>query len=125
MDSDFCAQFIEVMHTQGTPGFSTLMVYDKACPFHSVIYRIFTWGLCKDGCLFPQRIRKNYGRTQTPAAITVEFYPRCVGTPTTLTTPYNYQYWTVFWHIQAGRVRDKSHRIMQKRVRPWYFGNIT
>ncbi|KAG1864031.1 hypothetical protein C8R48DRAFT_798753 [Suillus tomentosus] len=125
MDSDFCAQLIEVMHTQGTPGFPTLVVYDKACPFRSVIYRIVTWGLCEGGCLFPQRIRKNYGCTQTPAAITVEFYPRCIGTPTMLTTPYNYQYWTVFWHIQAGRGRDKSHRITQERVRPQYFGNIT
>jgi THO complex subunit 2 len=30
MDADFCAQFIKVLHTQGTPGFSTLMCYDKA-----------------------------------------------------------------------------------------------
>ena len=29
MDADFCAQFIKVLHTQGTPGFSTLMCYDK------------------------------------------------------------------------------------------------
>lgn len=29
MDADFCAQFIKVMHTQGTPGFHTLMCYDK------------------------------------------------------------------------------------------------
>ena len=29
MDADFCAQFIKVIHTQGTPGFSTLMCYDK------------------------------------------------------------------------------------------------
>ncbi|KAI0312477.1 transcription factor/nuclear export subunit protein 2-domain-containing protein [Amylostereum chailletii] len=29
MDADFCAQFIKVIHTLGTPGFSTLMVYDK------------------------------------------------------------------------------------------------
>jgi THO complex subunit 2 len=40
MDSDFCAQFIKVMHTQGTPGFPTLVVYDKACLFRSVVYRI-------------------------------------------------------------------------------------
>jgi THO complex subunit 2 len=31
MDADFCAQFIKVMHTQGTPGFPTLMAYDKVC----------------------------------------------------------------------------------------------
>ncbi|THV05422.1 hypothetical protein K435DRAFT_647314 [Dendrothele bispora CBS 962.96] len=29
MDADFCAQFIKVMHTQGTPGFHTLSCYDK------------------------------------------------------------------------------------------------
>ncbi|KAH9943361.1 transcription factor/nuclear export subunit protein 2-domain-containing protein [Epithele typhae] len=29
MDADFCAQFIKVMHLQGTPGFSTVMCYDK------------------------------------------------------------------------------------------------
>jgi hypothetical protein len=29
MDADFCAQFIKVMHTQGTPGFPTLLCYDK------------------------------------------------------------------------------------------------
>lgn len=29
MDADFCAQFIKVIHMQGTPGFSTLMCYDK------------------------------------------------------------------------------------------------
>ena len=30
MDADFCAQFIKVIHTQGTPGFPTLQCYDKA-----------------------------------------------------------------------------------------------
>ena len=29
MDADFCAQFIKVMHTQGTLGFHTLACYDK------------------------------------------------------------------------------------------------
>ncbi|KAL0063115.1 THO2 plays a role in transcriptional elongation [Marasmius tenuissimus] len=29
MDADFCAQFVKVMHTQGTPGFYTLSCYDK------------------------------------------------------------------------------------------------
>lgn len=29
MDADFCAQFIKVIHLQGTPGFSTLNCYDK------------------------------------------------------------------------------------------------
>lgn len=29
MDADFCAQFIKVLHTQGTPGFPTLLCYDK------------------------------------------------------------------------------------------------
>lgn len=29
MDADFCAQFIRMMHLQGTPGFHTLMCYDK------------------------------------------------------------------------------------------------
>jgi THO complex subunit 2 len=33
MDADFCAQFIKVLHTQGTPGFPTLMVYDKVSWF--------------------------------------------------------------------------------------------
>lgn len=32
MDADFCAQFIKVMHLQGTPGFSTLQCYDKVSP---------------------------------------------------------------------------------------------
>ncbi|PFH52601.1 hypothetical protein AMATHDRAFT_74079 [Amanita thiersii Skay4041] len=34
MDADFCAQFIKVMHTQGTPGFHTLMCYDKLLGEH-------------------------------------------------------------------------------------------
>ncbi|TFY55341.1 hypothetical protein EVG20_g9356 [Dentipellis fragilis] len=34
MDADFCAQFIKVIHTLGTPGFSTLMVYDKLLGDH-------------------------------------------------------------------------------------------
>ena len=29
MDADFCAQFIKVLHLQGTPGFHTLLCYDK------------------------------------------------------------------------------------------------
>lgn len=29
MDADFCSQIIKVIHTQGTPGFPTLLVYDK------------------------------------------------------------------------------------------------
>ncbi len=33
MDADFCAQFIQVMHSQGTPGFHTLGCYDKASFF--------------------------------------------------------------------------------------------
>lgn len=34
MDADFCAQFIKVLHTQGTPGFPTLMCYDKLLGDH-------------------------------------------------------------------------------------------
>ncbi|KAI0832504.1 transcription factor/nuclear export subunit protein 2-domain-containing protein [Trametes gibbosa] len=34
MDADFCAQFIKVMHLQGTPGFSTLQCYDKLLSDH-------------------------------------------------------------------------------------------
>ncbi|KAL6309570.1 transcription factor/nuclear export subunit protein 2-domain-containing protein [Sparassis latifolia] len=34
MDADFCAQFIKVIHSQGTPGFSTLMCYDKILGDH-------------------------------------------------------------------------------------------
>ncbi|KAI0650660.1 transcription factor/nuclear export subunit protein 2-domain-containing protein [Trametes meyenii] len=34
MDADFCAQFIKVIHMQGTPGFSTLMCYDKLLGDH-------------------------------------------------------------------------------------------
>ena len=40
MDADFCAQFIKVMHTQGTPGFHTLMCYDKV-RIYSGIFRVF------------------------------------------------------------------------------------
>jgi THO complex subunit 2 len=29
MDADYCAQVIKAIHIMGTPGFSTLMVYDK------------------------------------------------------------------------------------------------
>lgn len=32
MDAEFCAQFIRVLHLQGTPGFYTLMCYDKVRP---------------------------------------------------------------------------------------------
>jgi THO complex subunit 2 len=31
MDADFCAQFIKVLHTLGTPGFPSLMTYDRVC----------------------------------------------------------------------------------------------
>ncbi|RDX55708.1 hypothetical protein OH76DRAFT_1461168 [Lentinus brumalis] len=34
MDADFCAQFIKVIHLQGTPGFSTLQCYDKILGEH-------------------------------------------------------------------------------------------
>ncbi|KAG6833844.1 hypothetical protein H0H87_011778 [Tephrocybe sp. NHM501043] len=34
MDADFCAQFIRVLHTQGTPGFHTLNYYDKLLGDH-------------------------------------------------------------------------------------------
>jgi len=44
MDADFCAQFIKVMHTQGTPRFHTLQCYDKVRLFHAAIYRIFRVG---------------------------------------------------------------------------------
>lgn len=39
MDADFCAQIIKVIHTQGTPGFPTLMCYDKAS-FSSLILQL-------------------------------------------------------------------------------------
>ncbi len=29
MDADYCAQVIKAIHIMGTPGFSTLMVYDR------------------------------------------------------------------------------------------------
>jgi THO complex subunit 2 len=29
MDADFCAQFVRVIHLQGTPGFWTLTCYDR------------------------------------------------------------------------------------------------
>lgn len=29
MDADYCAQMIKCIHTMGTPGFSTLMTYDR------------------------------------------------------------------------------------------------
>lgn len=29
MDADYCAQIIKVVHSLGTPGFSTLNTYDK------------------------------------------------------------------------------------------------
>jgi THO complex subunit 2 len=29
MDADYCAQIIKVLHTQGTEGFYTLMLYNK------------------------------------------------------------------------------------------------
>lgn len=34
MDADFCAQFIKVLHNLGTPGWSTLMVYDRVRVSH-------------------------------------------------------------------------------------------
>lgn len=34
MDADYCAQIIKVIHTQGTPGFPTLMVYDRLLGDH-------------------------------------------------------------------------------------------
>ena len=32
MDADYCARMIKVVHRLGTPGFSTLNVYDKVRP---------------------------------------------------------------------------------------------
>ena len=37
MDADFCAQIIKVIHTQGTPGFPTLLCYDKVGSCHSLL----------------------------------------------------------------------------------------
>ncbi|KAH7888047.1 transcription factor/nuclear export subunit protein 2-domain-containing protein [Phlebopus sp. FC_14] len=34
MDADYCAQIIKVIHTQGTPGFPTLLCYDKLLGDH-------------------------------------------------------------------------------------------
>ncbi|KAI0047273.1 hypothetical protein FA95DRAFT_1664524 [Auriscalpium vulgare] len=34
MDADYCAQVIKLIHTMGTPGFSTLMVYDRLLSDH-------------------------------------------------------------------------------------------
>ncbi|CAL1701359.1 unnamed protein product [Somion occarium] len=34
MDADYCSQMIKVIHLQGTPGFSTLMCYDKLLGEH-------------------------------------------------------------------------------------------
>ncbi|OBZ76414.1 THO complex subunit 2 [Grifola frondosa] len=34
MDADFCAQFIKMVHVQGTPGFPTLLCYDKLLGEH-------------------------------------------------------------------------------------------
>ena len=31
MDADYCVQMIKVLHTQGTPGFWTMKVYDQVC----------------------------------------------------------------------------------------------
>jgi THO complex subunit 2 len=41
MDADFCAQFIQMMHSQGTPGFHTLGCYDKVDFFF--FFRIVEW----------------------------------------------------------------------------------
>ncbi|KAJ7283481.1 transcription factor/nuclear export subunit protein 2-domain-containing protein [Mycena rebaudengoi] len=46
MDADFCAQIIKVLHTQGTPGFHTLMCYDKASRFlRGVLADLYKWYL--------------------------------------------------------------------------------
>jgi THO complex subunit 2 len=37
MDADFCAQIIKVIHTQGTPGFPTLLCYDKVGSCHRML----------------------------------------------------------------------------------------
>ena len=37
MDADFCAQFIKVLHTQGTPGFHTIGCYNKVCYLLSLL----------------------------------------------------------------------------------------
>lgn len=41
MDADFCAQFIKILHTQGTPGFHTLACYDKVT--HILVVNEKTW----------------------------------------------------------------------------------
>jgi hypothetical protein len=43
MDADFCAQFIKVLHLQGTPGFHTLAVYDKVCCSLALRWQILTF----------------------------------------------------------------------------------
>jgi THO complex subunit 2 len=44
MDADFCAQFIKVIHTQGTPRFHTLVCYDKVRLFRTATCRILKSG---------------------------------------------------------------------------------
>ena len=37
MDADYCAQVIKAIHIMGTPGFSTLMVYDRVSQAWTVV----------------------------------------------------------------------------------------
>jgi len=43
MDADFCAQFIQIMHAQGTPGFHTLGCYDKVRLFRHGVDVLLSW----------------------------------------------------------------------------------
>lgn len=56
MDADFCAQFIKVMHLQGTPLFLTSMCYDKLLGDHVKVvlfscseYEARNYGECDRG----------------------------------------------------------------------------
>lgn len=77
MDADFCAQFIKVLHTQGTPGFHTLNCYDKvrrddddnSCYLN---FALAARRSCKSCAFLLQRIRSPQLRY---ALVQLIFYP--------------------------------------------------
>ncbi|KIK99679.1 hypothetical protein PAXRUDRAFT_822444 [Paxillus rubicundulus Ve08.2h10] len=125
MDADYCAQIIKVIHTQGTPGFPTLMCYDKLLGDHikTVVFScseyeaknygrfllgVLTdlWKWAQDEQLFAQDNRTKIGGK---TVLLPGFQPRWTNKDHTNISPDDLLSWSSFkqilrkWHRKLGR----------------------
>nr|VWP00540.1 Palmitoyltransferase AKR1 (EC (Ankyrin repeat-containing protein AKR1) [Ganoderma boninense] len=128
MDADFCAQFIKVMHLQGTPGFPTLMTYDKilgehvkvvifSCSeyearnygrfLHGVLTDIQKW--YQDEQLFVQENRTKSGGTVTLLpGLQLRWTPKQVITQEDLIKWSDFKQVVRKWHRKLGKCLAES-----------------